>query len=115
MVFHGMFVAAWYRALYFMSCLVIIVTFLAHLDGVQEELLYVSKILKFYVKVFYVMGKVLSGELSCPCDRSCLVSSNCPAEIASLWKRLLFIITQSALDISNTNISEYPHISKNTL
>ena len=25
----------------------------------------VSKILKFYVKVFYVMGKVLSGELSC--------------------------------------------------
>ena len=28
--------------------------------------------LKFYVKVFYVMGKALSGELSCPCDRSCL-------------------------------------------
>ena len=27
--------------------------------------------LKFYVKVFYVMGKALSGELSCPCDRSC--------------------------------------------
>ena len=26
----------------------------------------------FYVKVFYVMGKVLSGKLSCPCDRSCL-------------------------------------------
>ena len=26
----------------------------------------------FYVKVFYVMGKALSGELSCPCDRSCL-------------------------------------------
>ena len=24
------------------------------------------------LKVFYVMGKVLSGELSCPCDRSCL-------------------------------------------
>ena len=23
-------------------------------------------------KVFYVMGKALSGELSCPCDRSCL-------------------------------------------
>ena len=23
------------------------------------------------VKVFYVMGKALSGELSCPCDRSC--------------------------------------------
>ena len=25
----------------------------------------VSKMLKFYVKVFYVMGKALSGELSC--------------------------------------------------
>ena len=57
--------------------------FLARLDEVQEELLYypgvsvdgggggggVSK--KFNVKVFYVMGKALSGELSCPCDRSC--------------------------------------------
>ena len=27
--------------------------------------------LKFYVKVFDVMGKALSGRLSCPCDRSC--------------------------------------------
>ena len=27
---------------------------------------------KFNVKVFYVMSKALSGELSCPCDRSCL-------------------------------------------
>ena len=26
---------------------------------------------KFNVKVFYVMGKALSVELSCPCDRSC--------------------------------------------
>ena len=25
---------------------------------------------KFNIKVFYVMGKALSGELSCPCDRS---------------------------------------------
>ena len=25
----------------------------------------------FMFKVFYVMGKPLSGELSCPCDRSC--------------------------------------------
>ena len=24
------------------------------------------------LKFFYVMGKALSGELSCPCDRSCL-------------------------------------------
>ena len=61
--------------------------FLARLDEVQEELLYyprrrcwrwrwrgggvgVSKMLKFYVKVFYVMGKALSGELSCPFNRS---------------------------------------------
>ena len=56
---------------------------LARLDEVQEELLYpgvcvgvdvgggvgVSK--KFDVKDFYVMGKALSGELYCPCDRSC--------------------------------------------
>ena len=28
---------------------------------------------KFNVKVFYVMGKVMSGELSCPCDRSCFL------------------------------------------
>ena len=27
---------------------------------------------KFNVKVFYVMGKALSGKLSCPYDRSCL-------------------------------------------
>ena len=33
----------------------------------------VSKIESFYVKVFYVMGEGLSGELSCPCDRSCFV------------------------------------------
>ena len=31
-----------------------------------------AKCLSFYVKVSYVMGKALSGELSCPCDRSCL-------------------------------------------
>ena len=31
----------------------------------------VSKMLTFYVQVFYVMGKALSGELSCPCDRFC--------------------------------------------
>ena len=56
-------------------------SFLARLDEVQEEYCAtpsvgigvggggVSK--KFNIKVFYVMGKVLSGELSCPCDRSC--------------------------------------------
>ena len=31
-----------------------------------------AKCLSFYVKVFYVMDKVLSGELSCPFDRSCI-------------------------------------------
>ena len=33
----------------------------------------VNKMLKFYAKVFYVIGKALSGELSCPCDRSCFL------------------------------------------
>ena len=28
-----------------------------------------AKCLSFYIKVFYVMGKALSGELSCSCDR----------------------------------------------
>ena len=27
------------------------------------------------LKFFYVMGKALSGELSCPCDRSCFIST----------------------------------------
>ena len=30
-----------------------------------------AKCKSFYIKGFYVMGKALSGELSCPCDRSC--------------------------------------------
>ena len=30
-----------------------------------------EKCLSSYVKVFNVMGKAMSGELSCPCDRSC--------------------------------------------
>ena len=66
------------------------IDFLARLNEVQEELFYyprrwhwvgvgigssgVSKMLKLYVKVFYVMGKALSGELSCPCDWSCFRS-----------------------------------------
>ena len=54
---------------------------LACLDEVQEEILHYPRRWRwrwrwrrrrrFYVKVFYVMGKALSGELSCPCDRSC--------------------------------------------
>ena len=32
-----------------------------------------GELLKFYVKIFlYVMGKALTGELSCLGDRSCL-------------------------------------------
>ena len=76
-------------------------TFLARLDEVPEELLYypwcqcwhqrwrdggigVSK--KFNVKVFYVMGKALSGELSCPCDRSCSkLSWFCVLQVSTLF------------------------------
>ena len=60
------------------------IVFLARLDEVQEECcttpgvgvsvgggVGVSK--KFNVKVFYVMGKALSGKLSCLCDRSCFL------------------------------------------
>ena len=36
---------------------------------------------KFNVKVFYVMGKALSGELSCPCDRSFLVIVDYPQNV----------------------------------
>ena len=39
------------------------------LASVAESAL--AKCLNFYVKVFYVMGKALSGELSYLCDRSC--------------------------------------------
>ena len=55
-------------------------TFLISLNEAQEELLHypgvgvdvgICKVLNFYVKDFYVMGKVLTGELSCPYDRSC--------------------------------------------
>ena len=34
---------------------------------------------KINVKVIYVMGKALSGELSCPCDRSCLCLKGFPS------------------------------------
>ena len=39
----------------------------------------------FNVKVFYVMGKALSGELSCPCDRSCY--SLCLKQVSSVYER----------------------------
>ena len=44
------------------------------IPGVGSAVGGISKMLKFYDKVFYVMGKALSGELSCPCDRSFLAS-----------------------------------------
>ena len=57
--------------------------FLAHLEEsgksyctISSVGVAVSKMLKFLLfmlKVFYVMGKALSGELSCPCDRSCCI------------------------------------------
>ena len=55
--------------------------FLAHLDEVQEELLYYPPALalvalsalakSLMLKFFYVMGKALSCKLSCPCDSCC--------------------------------------------
>ena len=47
--------------------------FLARLDKVQEKLLSAaaSVFAKVLHKVFYVMGKALSGEHSCSYDRSC--------------------------------------------
>ena len=54
--------------------------FLARLEEVQEEQLYYPRhrrhrryqnVKVFTLKFFYVMGKALSGELSCPSDRSC--------------------------------------------
>ena len=62
----------------FVACDSPVHSFLARLDEVQEELLYYlyprrrrQQNVSFYLKVFYVIGKALSGELSCPCDRSC--------------------------------------------
>ena len=47
----------------------------------------VSKMLKFYVKVFYVIGKALSGELSCPYDRCCFIWDLIEAKIS--WEELI--------------------------
>ena len=51
---------------------------------------------KFHVKVFYVLGRALSGELSCPCDRSCYVmgkalSGNLSCKRTDLSQYTLFI------------------------
>ena len=69
------------------------ITFLARLDKVQEELLYYPRRRHWHwrwrwryqnvkvstLKFIYVMGKVLSGELYCPCDRSCYLKSFLPS------------------------------------
>ena len=39
------------------------------------------------VKVFYVMGKALSGELSCPCDRSCWITSHASQDFLKYERR----------------------------
>ena len=41
---------------------------LASVSALESAL---EKCQSFYIKVFHVMGKALSDELSCPCDRSC--------------------------------------------
>ena len=46
---------------------------------------------KFNVKVFYVMGKALSGELSCLCDRSCFMLKSTEHEIFPGHKCLTFM------------------------
>ena len=91
--------------------------FLARLDEVQEELLYypgvgvgcsvgVSKMLKFYVKVFYVMGKALSGELFCPFDRSCFIFHKEPKYVKHIhyfripWAPCFFLIMTSGKQIA---------------
>ena len=46
---------------------------------------------KFNFKVFYVMGKALSGKLSCPCYRSCYIKRFyliLISPISCLWCRL---------------------------
>ena len=68
----------------------VIFSFLARLDEVQEELLYYPRRRRWRgqnVKVFYVMDKALSGELSCPCDRSCSIVSlgTCCGPLSKLY------------------------------
>ena len=42
------------------------------------------------LKFFYVMGKALSGELSCPCDRSCFFMNI--EVLARVHKRLFHVL-----------------------
>ena len=43
--------------------------------------------LKFLRYLFYVMGKALSEELSCPCDRSCFCTSVLAASTTGMLLR----------------------------
>ena len=47
-----------------------------------------AKCQSFYVEVFYVMGKALSGELSCPCDRSCYTPAHALRQIFCIFFHL---------------------------
>ena len=58
------------------------------------------------LKVFYVMGKALSGELSCSCDRSCLcdgMGKVLTGELSCLVKGLVALDNDPirSLEISN--------------
>ena len=73
----------------------------------------VSKMLKFFVKIFYVMGKGLSGELSCPCDRSCCNTDYLDAfwQWLSYYDRLLRMPFQLAWTKSRKSCCTTPGIS----
>ena len=64
-----------------------------------------AKCWSVFVKVFYVMGKVLSGKLSWPCDRSCYrygyILLDCPRSLLGLMKLIPFSKPQGGL-ISST-------------
>ena len=47
------------------------------------------------LKFFYVMGKALSGELSCPCDRSCLKPTH---QEAYIWTKKLIAVLMLGLN-----------------
>ena len=49
-----------------------------------------------YVKIFYVMGKALAGELSCLCDRSCLKEGVTLSNLLRIKVKLLFFHSAKA-------------------
>ena len=55
-------------------------------EQVQEELYYPLRRRKENVRAFYVMGKALSGKLSCPCDRSCFIKCSCMNFLLTPWR-----------------------------